>query len=525
MNDTTDQQSKKSGGGSKRLISIILVAVLLIGGSIAAYAFINKSPKNKYFLAEKKSSEFIMDIIDQRFSHELEWRNKVEENPSESTYVLSAQMNSGPSLSTGLFSPEQIVNNSNLTLTTTKDLDNKIMSTGLTGSVAGVEIEGFEYTLTAEELLVDLPFEDDLIQIKGQDVGQVLHSLDPYSVDEDLEVDFSTLFDWMEGYMSEEDKEYFKEEYIKMIYDEIPNDAFKTDKEKVTIDGNSVNTDKITMHLSEKNVKGLLSSVAEKMANDEHIKEKLDDLYNLINIGESVDATMNVDEFIGEFEEGMEEIIEEINELSIPEGITSTIWVKKNLIVQREFILEMGTSDADLVSFDINGTQLLTDNEQSFEYEFGVEDEFDQETVFLIGDFSINKEKATDSIELSDADYSIRYEATEKIEDNKKDFDRSISFDDTGIESKILWTGTADYDKEEMSSNHELNVDDADVDSDMFSINIEKEAKLAKDVEQPTDKDIKNLGSMSDTELMEYFQYELPNQLEEWLYGSMDTMW
>src|SRR5690625_3485476 len=100
----------------------------------------------------------------------------------------------------------------------------------------------------------------------------------------------------MEGYMSEEDKEYFKEEYVKMIYDEIPDDAFETDKEKVTIDGNSVNTDKITMHLSEEKVKGLLSSVVEKMSNDERIKEKLDDLYNLINIGESVDATMNVDE-------------------------------------------------------------------------------------------------------------------------------------------------------------------------------------------------------------------------------------
>src|SRR5699024_8232312 len=94
VHDTDDQQRKQSGGGWKRLISIILGAVLVGGGSVAAYAFINKSPKNKYFLAEKKSSEFIMDIIDQRFSHELEWRDKVEENPSVSTYVLSAQMNS-----------------------------------------------------------------------------------------------------------------------------------------------------------------------------------------------------------------------------------------------------------------------------------------------------------------------------------------------------------------------------------------------------------------------------------------------
>lgn len=527
MSETTKQQNSQQRGGSKRLISIILVAILVAGASVTAYAFLNKSPKEKYFLAEKKSSEFIMDKVDQRFGHELEWRKKIEENPRETTYDFSAQMNSGSGFSTGLFSPEQIVNNSNLTLTTATDLDNKIVSTGLSGSIAGIEIEGFDYYLTSEEVLVDLPFEDEILQVKGKDVGHVFHALDPYSTDENVELDFNTYFEWAEGFFSDEDKEYFKKEYLQMIYDDLPENAFQTDKDKVTINGNSINAEKITMHLTEEEVKDLLSSIIEKMANDKRVKEKLDEIYNLVNLSESMDPSMayDVEDFIEEFEEGLDEIVDEINDLSIPEGITSTIWVKKNLIVQRDFMIEMGSSDTDLVTITYNGTQLLEEAEQLFDYELSVEDDYSQETLFFLGNFSTDKDKATDSIELSMDDTTISYEATETLEDNKKEFDRVISVDDVVMESKILWSGSANYDKEQMNSNHELSVEDATIDSDMLTIHIEKDAKLVKEVEQPNNKDSKDLGNMDDSELVEYFQYDLPTKFEDWLYGNMDTPW
>jgi len=525
MDDTT-KQGNHQGGGSKRLISIILVIALVVAGGITAYAFLNKTPKTKYFLAEKKSSEFISDIIDQRFNNELEWRENVDENPSEITYDLSAQMNSGSGMSTGLFSPDQIVNSSNLTLTTAKDLEDKIMSTELSGSVAGVDIEGIKYFLTSEAVWVDLPFEDDTLKLKGDDVGQVLHALDPYSADEDLKIDFNLFFEWMEGILSEEDKDYFKEEYFEMIYEDLPDEAFQTDNDKITVDGESIKAEKITMHLTEEEVKDILSSIVNKMSNDDRVKEKLDDLYNLFDIGDSIDPTgdYDVEDFIGEFEDGLDEVIDEINELSIPDGLTSTIWTNKNLILQREFLLNIGPSDSELVKFDINGTQLLDDKKQLLDYEYSVDDGYSQETVFIVGESSIDKEDAEDSIELSFDDTSIRYEATETLDDTKKDFERTFIIDDVGLENKILWSGSANYDKEQMSSNHEFSIEDANIDSDMFSLHIEKEGKLIKEVEQPSE-DSKDLGEMSDIELLEYLQYELPTKAEEWLFGSMDTMW
>src|SRR5699024_12015554 len=116
-------------------------------------------------------------------------------------------------------------------------------------------------------------------------------------------------------------------------------------------DGESIKAEKITMHLTEEEVKDILSSIVNKMSNDDRVKEKLDDLYNLFDIGDSIDPTgdYDVEDFIGEFEDSLDEVIDEINELSIPDGLTSTIWANKNLILQREFILNIGTSDSELV--------------------------------------------------------------------------------------------------------------------------------------------------------------------------------
>lgn len=527
MSETTEQSTNKQGGGSKRLIAIILIVILIIGASVTAYAFLNKSEKEKYFLAEKKSSELISDTIEQRFGHEIEWKEKTEDNPSEATYDLSAQMDSGSGFSSGLFSPEQIVNNSKLTVSTAKDLDEKIVSTGLGGSIAGVEIDDFNIYLTSEELLVELPFEDDVLQIKGESVGHILHALDPYSVEEDLELDFNAYFDWANGRLSEDDKEYFKEEYLEMIYDHLPEDAFAAEKDKITINDESINAEKITMHLSEDEVKELLTMLVKKTAEDPVVKEKLDDLYHFVNVGESMDPSMpaDVEEFIAEFEEGLDEAVDEIEDLSIPEGMKSTIWVDKDRIVQREFQLDIGSSETDLVTLILNGTQQLDGDKQSFDYEYTVEDGDRSETVFLLGDFALNDNETTDSLEFSFDDSSIRYESSETLDDQTKDFDRTFTFDDAGQETKLLWTGSATYDDEEMSASHELSVEDFDINSDMFSILIEKDAQLVKDVDIPSDENKKDLGDMDERELQQYFEYDLPTQLDEWLYGNMDMQW
>src|SRR5699024_10769099 len=439
---------------------------------------------------------------------------------------FSAQFDGGTNFSAGLFSPEQIINNSSLTITTASDLDNKVVSGGIAGNIAGIEIDGIHYYLTSDEFLMDYTFLDKTLKIKEEDVGYIFHSVYPYSTDEDFEIDFDTIFEWMQGFYSEEDKGYFQDEYLPMIYDKLPEDAFQSDKDSITVKGESINAEKLTMHLSEEDVKDILSSLFEKMKNDEHIKEGLEKLYDFGNLGEAVNATAqySVEDFIKEYEDGLEEVLENMDELYIPDGLTSTIWINKNLVVQRDFSLEMGEGEEVFGSITLKGTQLLEDDEQSFYYELTVEDDYDQETVFFVGESTNDEQETKDSIELLIDEATIGYESMEIVNDNKKEFDRTISVENYGIETKILWSGNATYEEDQMSSEHELSVEDPTIsDDEMISLLIDKEAELVKNIELPSDDNKKDLGSMDSMELMNYFEYEFPALFEEWIFGNMNA--
>src|SRR5699024_12634408 len=70
------------------------------------------------------------------------------------------------------------INNSSITLTTASDLDNKVVSGGISGNFAGIEIDDIRYYLTSDEFLMDYPFLDETLQIKEEDVGYIFNSVD-----------------------------------------------------------------------------------------------------------------------------------------------------------------------------------------------------------------------------------------------------------------------------------------------------------------------------------------------------------
>src|SRR5690625_6718003 len=83
MDETVNDGTEKRGF-PKKIIAIIVIAVLVIGGSVAAYVMFNLSDKEKYFLAEKKSFEFMADKVEERFQPELDWLEQSKENQTRS---------------------------------------------------------------------------------------------------------------------------------------------------------------------------------------------------------------------------------------------------------------------------------------------------------------------------------------------------------------------------------------------------------------------------------------------------------
>src|SRR5699024_10312440 len=129
------------------------------------------------------------------------------------------------------------------------------------------------------------------------------------------------------------------------------------------VDGDSIETEKIIFHLSEEKLKEILASVFDKLATDKKVKELFEEQVNnqFFNLADdSLSGSQDINQILNEFESAMLTAKEEIQNVSIPNGLTSTIWVDNKLIVKRDFSIEMGPDASNLVKLSIDGNQVLT---------------------------------------------------------------------------------------------------------------------------------------------------------------------
>ncbi|MEC5421985.1 hypothetical protein QGM71_00565 [Virgibacillus sp. C22-A2] len=520
--EQTSNNSGKKKGFSKGLIAVIIGAVLVIGGSAAAFVFLNISEKEKYFLAEKNTFDFITDKFEERYQPELDWLEQSEKNPTESAIELSAEYNDPSGITAGGLGmdPSQIINNSTVTLTSATDMENKHMATELKANFGGLEIDGINLYLTADKIMVGLPFINELLQLKDEDFGTLLHELDPQSFTGDESLNLEEIFEGSTGFLSEDDLEYFEEEYVEMIYNELPESAFESSDDTIQVNDESLNTEKITMHLTEQQLKELATKVFDKMQKDEKLKELIRDQFAFPQFGGGP-MESEIDQVINDFEAAMAEAKEEVDNFHIPNGLTSAIWVYDDLIAQREFHIEMGPSADDLVSFSVDATQLLTNGHQFFNYDIGFSDSYDEGTLTIAGDLSWEDNQAQDSIKLTVEDMELSYGGTESLNNGTRDFERVFTMNDTFAAGSLIWNGNFSYDKDQMSSEHNLSVESPDIDQNMFALYIMVDGKTISQVDMPEEDNVKDLGKMNVNELMEYMELEVTPQFQQWMFGIL----
>lgn len=502
---------EKKQGLSKRVIAIIAVLLVVLIGGATAYIALNSSEKTKYFAAEKATLDFIGDEFEGRFKPELKWQEYTQKNAIANTIELSGQYNDPYGAGANdPFSPDQILNNSSLTFNTEQDIDNKKMSAEVIASVAGMEIDGINVYITDDKFMLGLPFLDDVLLVENDDINKLLSEIDP-ELDE-IDFELSDLFEPENQFLSEEDIEYFEKEYVEMIFKDLPDDAFTSKNEKTDVEGKSIKAEKLTMHLNEKKLKDILVKVLDKMSKDEKIKEIIKDQLSTTAV---VDQDMN--EIFNEFEEGLKMMKDEVQDLYIPDGLTSHIWVENKLVVKRELTFTIGSSEDDAATININGEQLLNNKNQTFTYDFGYTDAYDEGDVTIIGDLSWKDDKIEDSIKLIVDDIEISYEANETVDKDKRDFNRVFSYSDSIENGSIIWAGEASYEKDSMSSVHDVSLDIDELGEDFLSIHLAIDGKKIKDVDIPDGDSAKNIGQMSEIELYEYIESDVAMQFQQWL--------
>lgn len=516
-----NEQSKK--GFSKKVIAIIITTILIVGGAAAAGAFffLAGSPKAEYFKAEKNTAEFLTEKVEERYQPEFDWLEKATESPIENTVELSAEYN-GPPINTNGMSPDQIINNSTISITSQVDQDEKQMATSLKGSFGGIEIDDIKLHVDSDNAFVQLPFLEEILTIKDSELSELLQEVDPTFAD--AEIDFESLFNQMDGLLSEEDKEYLNKEYTMMVYDELPDDAFETADESVEIKGESIDSEKITFALSEEQLKDLMITVLEKAKDDERLKAIIEkQIKNQVGIfaADSLTAEMETEikTTMEEFENSIDDAIDEIEDIQIPDGLTSVVWVKNDLIVKRDFSIAMAPKGEEAITLSITGDQLLNDSKQDLTYEFGLE-----ESVATI-DINLTNENDSlkDSVTISGGDMELSYEGESTLKDGTRDFDRvfSLTTPEPNGTGSLHWSGEATYEKDGKNAKHTLSMELPDMPQDFVSLNIKNDAKTIKEVDEIDESNVKDLGGMSLNELNMYFQTDVAGQFQQWLMELM----
>ena len=503
----------------KSLIILVVTALVVLGGSASAFFLLTKSPKVQYLLAESETYKQMDSLVEARYKNEMDWMKVNQEKPVETTYDLSAEWND-PSVDYEMQEIQSIINSIVLSAKQVKDPVKKEMEVGVSGKLGSVSTDFVTMFATTEKLLLSLPFKEELIRIDDSDYGKFMKEVDKdYEGNETIGLPY--LFE--DNYViSEELSTYLEKEYMEYLVKEIPEEAFTSDKEEITIFDEKKKTTKVVMDLSEVQVKSLLKNLFEKAKDDDKLRDALKEQIAFTSYGEDISNT-DVKEIMENFEVALEDIIEGIDTLKIPNGLQSTIWHDSNIIVKREFAVSFGENEDEVATLTVDGTQLLEKTNQKWDYSLGVKGFAEDEGVIKFeGDLSWKDQKADDSISISAEELKIVYKGKEELKDNKRTFTRSFGLTDGDIDPAVIWRGTATHEKDSVKANHEFTISEKSIGETPFNLVLKHQGKIVKKVDMPeeTDDTVK-IGEMDIDELQRFMEYDLGRKFEGWFYGLM----
>jgi len=515
-------QETKVKKKSPALLIIVLTAMLVIGvGSVSAFFLLNKSPKVKYLLAETKTFTQMGDLLEERYKNEFDWMEVQKTKPVESTVDISAEWND-PSADYDLVELQGILNNTTISMKQVKDPVKKEWEMNFSGKLGSVSSEFATLYFTPEKMMAALPFTDKILFFKDEDFGKMMRETDPFYEGPE-KLGLSRIFEDQFS-MDGEFQKYVKEEYMEYLYHELPEDAFTSEKEEIEVFGEKMKTEKVTMKLSEEQVKTLLVDLFKKAREDEKLKALLKEQIAFSTMTDDV-SDQKLTDLISDFEASLDEAVDEVNGWHIPNGIESTIWHKSNNIVKREFAMSVGVTEDEISTLKIAGVQSLEKSGQKWDYSFTGTDSYTQEdtVVKFTGDLTWKDGKSDDTMTITAEDVDISYKGKEELDGKERKFNREFSISDGSFSPKLVWSGTAEHEKDSMNANHEFTIIDpsGDISASDIYLRLKQEGKIVKRVDMPDDsKNTVDVGKMSSDEL-DNLGDELSAEIEKWV---MDLM-
>lgn len=501
-------------------VSVGVLAVLAIGAFILFQTLVN-NPKNNYLMAEVNDIENTFEAFDERFESELDWYEHAQANPIESTLGITAET-SDPSLAEMGF--DQLINNSNIDLTIGQDMANEVSTMGLNANIAELSISDVNAYITGDKAGLTLPFIDEYLIVNEADAASFLNTLDPEAFSADEEIDYSSFFE--ASSLTEEQREYIQDEYSTFVKENLPDEAFESESEEITVGENTVNADKLTMTLTEEQIHTFLRDLLNKMADDEEIAGIIETQMMAASFG-NPDAPTG-EETASEFNSSLKEAAENVENIGFPDGLTSIVWIDgDDNIVQRDLDTAVTVEDAT-DKIEIDGTNEVTEDSQLMTYDFKVIAEDGGEgAVTLVADLTETENGYEDVLTLKADDQDLLVLNSVKTEEEDSEvWNANININQmaTGTPLTLFMESTSSYNDDQATSAVTLYAEDgATITRETAALNITSESKTVDEIAVPSADNEKDIGQMSEEELNTYFNEEVGPQFDEWLTENFGT--
>lgn len=494
-------------------ISVGVIAVLAIGAIILFQTMVN-TPKNNYLMAELDEVEGTFELFEERFESELDWYEHAEQNAIESTLGITAETNDPSFQEMGL---DQMINNSNINLAIGQDMANEVSTMGLNADIAGLTISDVNAYITGEKAGLTLPFIEEYMVVNEADAATFLNTLDPATFTGEEEIDYSMFFET--SALTETQREYLIDEYATFIRENLPDDAFESESEEITVGENTVNADKLTMILTEEQIHTFLKDLFNKMAEDEELANIIETQMMAANLGNP--AAPSAGDTAAEFNNSLKEAAENIEDVGFPEGLTSVVWTDgDDNIIQRDFDTSI-TVDGSTGQVAVDGVTEISEDSTVFNYDMTFSDETMESVIGYTADLNETESGYEDMITLrADSEDLFVINSVKTEEEDSEVWNMDINFNEqmTGSPLTLFMESSSVYNEDQATGDMTLYADDGiNVTRDTFVLNLTSDSQTVSEIEVPGEDNEKNIGQMSMEELDAYFNDEVGPAFEEWM--------
>lgn len=494
-------------------VSVGVIALLAIGAYILFQTMVN-NPKNNYLMAELDDVEGTFELFDERFESELDWYEHAQTNAIESTLGITAETND-PSLEE--MGMSEMINNSNIDLAIGQDMANEVSTMGLNADIAGLSISDVNAYITGEKAGLTLPFIEEYMVVNEADAATFLNTLDPESFDGSEEIDYSMFFET--SVLTEEQREYFIDEYSTFIRENLPDEAFESESEEITVGENTVNADKLTMTLTEEQIHTFLRDLFNKMAEDEELANIIETQMMAANLGNP--EAPSAEDTATELNNSLKEAAENIEDVGFPDGLTSVVWTDgDDNIVQRDFDTSI-TVDESTGQIAVDGTTEISEDSTVFNYDATITDETMESVIGYTADLNETESGYEDVITLrADSEDLFVINSVKTEEEDNTVWNADINFNEqmTGSPLTLFMESNSVYGEDQATADMTFYADDGvNVTRDTFVLNMTSDSQTVSEIEVPGADNEKNIGQMSMEELDAYFNNEIGPKFEEWM--------